>query len=387
MNQTNNIYQFLNKSNIIENRKNLVQVLNLFPIIFGTIGNLLTLSILTRKSVRKHSYLRYLSSLCVIDILCLYTWNFSLVYSYFTNKKIEHEGEIYCRFFSFFSYFILQSSSWVICSIGMDRIVSLVYRNNTNLSTVIIKKTFTVVTLVLVAFLLFNFSVLINNAEKVNLQSSKLHTYNCYEPKSFYFIWDIVHILMYSLIPFFILIIENIILYLLNVKHERRINLHCKSMSYETNRLVPYLSENGFRTSWKDMLMMKFHKKERVYKKSVNIQKINLESNKFLSKIFNKSSKFNQNGAIEINKLKAKGFDVANLLLFLNISFLFTTVPYSTFYALKLNLTINQEYKEIIINILALLQYARHSANFLIYLITSSIIKKEIKKTCTYYFK
>ncbi len=93
-------------------------IINFLFIVLGTFGNLFTFAILMRKNVRKHSCMRYLAALSIIDLFCLYTWNFSLVYSVLHNKKIEHEGAIICRFFSFFCYFILQSSSWIICSIG-----------------------------------------------------------------------------------------------------------------------------------------------------------------------------------------------------------------------------------------------------------------------------
>ncbi len=79
-------------------------------------------------------------------------------------------------------------------------------------------------------------------------------------------------------------------------------------------------------------------------------------------------------------RLQNKTSHVANLLAFLTVSFLFTTVPYSTFYALGLNFESNQNLKNIVVGILTILQYTRHSANFLIYLFTSTIIKREIKK-------
>lgn len=375
-----NYFQINNNSNytLCEKNEDILPFMNLFLIVFGTCGNFLTLFILTRKNVRKHSYMRYLLSLCIIDTLCLYTWNFSLVYSYFNIRKIEHEGEIYCRVFSFFSYFILQSSSWVICSIGMDRIITIIFRKKSNFISVINNHSFIIVIFVVILISLFNSVVLINNAESVKLnviKSKTLSSYSCYEPKSFYFIWDIVHIFMYSLLPFFILIFENITLYLISLNHEKKINLHCKSMSYQTNRIecLPNLSESKFIISRKDKLMMKFDKKKRVYRKNVNIQKMNFYSNKYPIVNFNKKK------SVGLKK-NTKGLDVANLLIFLNISFIITTLPYSSFYALKLNFFFNENYKKIIIGILTFLQYTRHSGNFLIYLITSSIIKNEIKK-------
>ena len=66
---------------------------HLFLIIFGTVGNLCTFLILMRSNIRKHSCMRYLATLCLLDIFSLYTWNFSRVYKeLFTKRKIEFEG-------------------------------------------------------------------------------------------------------------------------------------------------------------------------------------------------------------------------------------------------------------------------------------------------------
>ena len=81
--------------------------------------------------------------------------------------------------------------------------------------------------------------------------------------------------------------------------------------------------------------------------------------------------------------MNSKRSQVANLLMFLTVSFFCTSLPYSMYYALRFN---DDSYysdlniKRISIGVLSLLQYARHSANFLIYLFTSSIIRAEIRQ-------
>jgi hypothetical protein len=118
-----NISTLADKVNIdmIELRliEKILAIINFLFIVLGTFGNLLTFAILMRKNVRKHSCMRYLAALSLLDLFCLYTWNFSFVYSNIRNKKVEHEGALICRFFSFFCYFILQTSSWIICAIGL----------------------------------------------------------------------------------------------------------------------------------------------------------------------------------------------------------------------------------------------------------------------------
>jgi hypothetical protein len=125
-------------------------------------------------------------------------------------------------------------------------------------------------------------------------------------------------------------------------------------------------------------LLKMFDKRKRVYRKRVNIRKDEEEDkdeNNFVknfTQVLIVQAKRNK-------KQQSKGSQVANLLLFLTISFVIATVPYSTFYALKLNLNMDMVMRNVIINVLSLVQYLRHAANFLIYLATSSIIKNEFK--------
>jgi len=78
--------------------------------------------------------------------------------------------------------------------------------------------------------------------------------------------------------------------------------------------------------------------------------------------------------------MQNKSSQVQNLLLFLTISFFVSTLPYSMFYAMRLNFEItDKDVKDFWIGALSLLQYVRHSSNFLIYLFTSSIIYSEIQ--------
>jgi hypothetical protein len=256
---------------------NILGFINFFFIIFGTFGNLISLCVLMRKEVRKHSCMRYLATLCLLDIFCLYTWNFSLVYSLFNKRKIEHEGSIICRFFSFFCYFILQSSSWIIVMIGMDRIITIVSKNSKQI-TKMAKNTRLVTFFVVFTFFCFNFIVLINNAQKYeenrnvssNSTFSNYRTYTCYEPRSFYNIWDWVHILFYSIFPFFIILVENAFLSYLTFRHAKKMKKHSKNLSYPLGQktLSIDLEINTKNLTFAEKISQRFDKKQRVYKKS-----------------------------------------------------------------------------------------------------------------------
>lgn len=273
----------------------------------------------------------------------------------------------------------------------MDRIVTVLFRNKLKKIGKLAKNTLVVIFSVLVVFFCFNFVVLINNAEsRIPSMNQSLNfgpndrKYTCYEPKNFFIIWDIVHIIMYSLLPFSIIFIENISLSLLTIRHAKQMIVHCKSMSYPLNKPLTVTSENSIRLTLSERVSQLFNKKKRTYRKSVNVHSLSLQPQTSVSSSDKKRSIIINDRVLILQarrskQMQSKGFHVANLLLFLTVSFFFTTVPYSTFYALKLNLNLDLKSKNIIIGLLAILQYTRHSANFLIYLFTSSIIKNEIR--------
>ena len=283
-------------NNLLEAKlvENILGLLNLSFIIIGTFGNLISFLILMRKNVRKHSCMRYLATLCLLDIFCLYTWNFSLVYSKYAGKKIEHEGAVICRIFSFFCYFILQSSSWIIVMIGMDRIITITVKKANKFSK-LAKNTFIVTCSVLSVFFCFNFVVLVKNAEPINnkpdinkylinvTNSSSLvptRTYSCYEPRALYIIWDIVHIVFYSILPFFIILVENAFLSYLTIKHAKKMKKHNKNLSYPVaaRSLSIDLEISTRKISLAETIVQRLDKRKRVYRKSKNsyFKKLNL---------------------------------------------------------------------------------------------------------------
>jgi hypothetical protein len=211
---------------------------------------------------------------------------------------------------------------------------------------------------------LFNQSSLTNSTRT---RSSR--TYTCYEPKFFYTIWDIVHIVLYSLLPFFVILIENLTLLILTIRHSKK--MRNKFVAYSPNTTLNSTSGgySDIKITFRERIVQTFNKKKRVYKDRVNIHENESKSSQAL-KQHAKNSK----------RLQSKTSHVTNLLLFLTVSFFFSTVPYSTFYALRLNIYEDVKTKNIVVGILTLLQYTRHSANFLIYLFTSSVIKAEINE-------
>ena len=100
----------------------LTEETSLIWILFGTIGNLLTLLVLCKQRMRKHSTFTYLTILSLCDTLVLYFGLFRdyLVYKY----KYDIDGDLICKFHVFFFYFVLHMASWLLVAVNIDRLIA-----------------------------------------------------------------------------------------------------------------------------------------------------------------------------------------------------------------------------------------------------------------------
>jgi hypothetical protein len=91
-------------------------------IIFGTIGNILSLMVLLRKKMRIHSTFTYLTLLALCDTFVLY---FGLLRDYLVNNYDTHVyGDFLCKMHVFFFYFVLHMASWLLVAVNIDRLIA-----------------------------------------------------------------------------------------------------------------------------------------------------------------------------------------------------------------------------------------------------------------------
>ena len=95
---------------------------SLLWIIFGTVGNLLSLMVLLRKKMRIHSTFTYLTLLALCDTFVLY---FGLLRDYLAyNYNINVNGVFFCKMHVFFFYFVLHMASWLLVAVNIDRLIA-----------------------------------------------------------------------------------------------------------------------------------------------------------------------------------------------------------------------------------------------------------------------
>ena len=194
-----------------------IGVYALFLVIIGTVGNALTIIILLRPNLRRHTTMRYLIAVATADLCALYSWNLNLVYKHLINpyqNDLEDSSVFSCRLISFVAFVSLQLSSWYLTLVSLDRCLSIHILHwhrqigRANRSVYIILGV-TIFIALLNSHLLF-----FNGYRRPNcLPFQKQTCIICYtrrtDPYYIFPKWEKMHVIIYNLIPFSTMLVSN----------------------------------------------------------------------------------------------------------------------------------------------------------------------------------
>ncbi|CAF1173174.1 unnamed protein product [Rotaria sordida] len=194
-----------------------IAIYALLLIIIGTIGNILTIIILLRPMLRKYTTMRYLIAVATADLCSLYSWNLNLFYKHLVNpyqNDLEDLSIISCRIISFIAFVSLELSSWFLTLVSVDRCLSIHFlfwprkMGRANYAVFIILT-------VTVTIILTNSHLFFLNGyrEKNCIPFEKRTCIICYsnlnDPYYIFPKWEKIHVIIYNLIPFSIMLISN----------------------------------------------------------------------------------------------------------------------------------------------------------------------------------
>ena len=97
--------------------KTLNEILSYYSILlagFGTFGNLLSLVVCMRKSLRKTPTFIFIAFMVVLDALSLYFWNLNTYFGSFHGFALMDQSPLSCMLTNFFQMFSLQASSYIL---------------------------------------------------------------------------------------------------------------------------------------------------------------------------------------------------------------------------------------------------------------------------------
>ncbi|CAF0848744.1 unnamed protein product [Rotaria sp. Silwood1] len=103
-------------------------LLRIYPILFifiGTVGNLLSVYVVLRSKLRRHSTFIYLAFLSIVDLIVLYTFCVNFIFHAWFNIDLQQVSLIACKIFSFSIYFFPQTSAWILTAVSIDRVFAL----------------------------------------------------------------------------------------------------------------------------------------------------------------------------------------------------------------------------------------------------------------------
>lgn len=305
-------------------------------IVVGTIGNLLSIVVLTRRSIRVSTTALYLTFLACSDLVVLYSGLLRQWLLFLWEYDLRHMSETACKLNIWLVYSSLDFSAWILIAVTLERVISAwcPYSAKTKCS----RKYATALIITVLVFLLgLNSHLLYGMVNRVNVDESGNVTeiLKCREVNQAYgdffnLIWPWIDLAVFCLIPFSVIVVGNGCILFKVIKSQRKTN----------SRIVPSITTNQSRTT-------------------------------------------HHNGP--------KHSSMTAMLFTLNMVFLFTTSPVSIYnigYTHWVAEESHQNYANLDLwwAIVNMLMYTNNSLNFLLYCLSGTRFRQEVKRLFTFNF-
>ncbi|CAF0720205.1 unnamed protein product [Adineta steineri] len=154
-------------------------LLRIYPILFmlvGTAGNLLSVYVVLRSKLRRHSTFIYLAFLSIIDLAVLYTFCVNFILHAWFNIDLQQVSLMACKIYSFSIYFFPQTSAWILTAVSIDRVVALTRGLRKTRKT---RQTYTILILIFLILFLLNVQFLYyDNTYRLSLQKQQSKDFN-----------------------------------------------------------------------------------------------------------------------------------------------------------------------------------------------------------------
>lgn len=252
MNSTENISSIdLNKTKYAS----IVTYISLINIIIGSIGNSICFAVfVSSRELRRMSSVVYLMYCSVMNILSLFEWNLDHFIEPYNPNGMESLSLANCRLLAFLQYFSLESSAYLLSFMCIDRfliVISVPGSFSTRLpfstaksahfwSILIITSIFSLHSLLLFRNGYYDppeiKNLTINRTMSIAFyyQNPDFHCYSFSPTFSIYPLWDMIHLYLYTFIPFAIMITFNGLLITKTLLPNKKFNR--RSTGDETNR-------------------------------------------------------------------------------------------------------------------------------------------------------
>lgn len=101
----------------------------------GLVGNVISIVIFSRESMKKYTTFRYLTLLSILDLCVLYTGCGQILLDVYFRIDIRLINEFTCKMHSFLVYFFTHCSSMLLASMSIDRTIAISIKKGKTFST------------------------------------------------------------------------------------------------------------------------------------------------------------------------------------------------------------------------------------------------------------
>ena len=199
-------------------------------ITLGSIGNILSIIVLTRKSIRKSTTALLLAFLAFTDILVLYVGLLRHWIYHVFDYDIRHFSESTCKIHLWLVYTCLDLSAWIIMALTLERVLATWWpfraRRLCSRACAII-----LVITVVILLLLVNSHFIYGMVDKTYRDSNGtfLMVERCISvhdeyAEFFINVWTLIDLGMFCLVPFSVIVVGNICILAKLMKSQRRLS-------------------------------------------------------------------------------------------------------------------------------------------------------------------
>ena len=178
---------------------------------FGTVGNILSIVVLTRTSIRTSTTALYLTFLAFSDLLVLYTGLLRQWLKFLFTNDVRHVSEAACKIHIWLVYSSLDFSAWILIAVTLERVISTWCPHSAKTKC---SRKYATILLVAILFLCLglNSHLLFGMVDKVSEDGKSIKKCSTVDENYsafFNLTWPWIDLCVFCLIPFSVIVVGN----------------------------------------------------------------------------------------------------------------------------------------------------------------------------------
>lgn len=196
-------------------------------ILLGTVGNCLSIFVLSRKAIRSSTTALYLTVLAFSDLFVLYTGLLRQWLIYLFDKDVRKLGSFGCKLNIWLVYSSLDFSAWILIAVTLERVVSAWLPHNakivcTKKNAVTVLISIGVFIIGLNAHLMYGMGLKYNQGDSGVSELAECDEIDDSYRDFFAKTWPWIDLCVFCVIPFTVIVIGNVLILLRVIKSQNK---------------------------------------------------------------------------------------------------------------------------------------------------------------------